>query len=153
MGGLSKYLRAGFEVANELYTAVAAGVIGMVVLFKHGFQTHQSIKTFSVISLSVLSLIYIFQETQKRKPSKKKVVLITGCDCGIGFSLAQHIVDLGFTVFGGFLSLDSKGSKEIKKKYGSDIIQIHLDITDSNSIKAAVQTLEHFLTKNPEYCK
>lgn len=149
---LTKYFLAGFEIANELYIAVAAGIAGMIVLLKHGFETHQSIKTLCVINLSVLAFIYICQESPKLKPSKKKVVFITGCDCGIGYSLAQHIVDLGFTVFAGFLSLDSKGSKEIKKKYGSDIIQIHLDITDSTSVNAAVQTLEHFLKKNPEFC-
>lgn len=152
MGGLSKCLLATFEIANELYTAVGAGVIGMIVLFKHGFDSHQSIKTLSVISLSICSLIYVCQETKKIKPTKKKVVFITGCDCGIGYSLAQHIVDIGFTVFAGFLNLDSKGSKEIKKKYGGDIIQIQLDVTDTNSVKAAVQGLEHFLKKNPEYC-
>lgn len=153
MGGFSKFLLTGFEIVNELYIAVAAGVIGTVVLFKHGFQSHQTIKTLSVISLSVISLVYICQETQKVNPCKKKVVFITGCDSGIGFSFAQHLVDIGFTVFAGFLSLDSKGSKEIKRKYGTDIIQIHLDITDKNSIKAAIQALEHFLKKNPDYCE
>lgn len=151
MGNLSKYLLAGFEVANELYIAIGAGLIGMVILIKHGFESHQSIKTVSVIGLSAISLAYIFQETERIKIDKKKVVFITGCDCGIGFSFAQHLVDLGFTVFAGFLSLDSKGSKDIKKKYGGDIIQIQLDITDSNSIKSAVQALDHFLKKNPDY--
>lgn len=151
MGNLSKYLLAGFEVANELCIGVSTGLIGMVILIKHGFESHQFIKTVSVIGLSAISLAYIFQETAKIKIDKKKVVFITGCDWGIGFSFAQHLVDLGFTVFAGFLSLDSKGSKHIKKKYGSDIIQIQLDITDSNSIKSAVQALEHFLNKNPDY--
>lgn len=153
MGILSKYFLASFEIVNELYTAVAAGVIGMVVLFKHGFESHQSVKTLSVISLSLLSLAYICQETQKIRINKKKVIFITGCDSGIGYSFAQHLVDIGFTVFAGFLSLDSKGSRDIKKKYGSDIIQIQLDIVDSNSIKAAIQALEHFLKKNPDYCR
>lgn len=153
MGVLSKYLLAGFEILNELYIAVATGIIGTVVLFKHGFESHQSIKTLSVISLSVISLAYICQETEKLRVWKKKVIFITGCDTGIGFSFAQHLVDLGFTVFAGFLSLESKGSKEIKRKYGSGIVQIQLDITDSNSIKAAVQALEHFLRKNPDYCR
>lgn len=52
-----------------------------------------------------------------------------------------------------FLSLDSKGSKEIKHLYGGYIIQIQLDITDSLSIKNAVQTMEHYFSKNPDYSK
>lgn len=152
MSVFSKSVLIALEVVNELYIAVSSGLIGMGVLFKHGFQSHQSVKTLSVIGLSALSLIYIFQETPKLKPSTKKVVFITGCDCGIGYSLAQHIVDLGFTVFAGFLSLDSKGSKEIRRKYGCDIIQVQLDITDSSSIKAAIQALQHLLKKNPDFC-
>ncbi|KAG5864552.1 hypothetical protein JTB14_020345 [Gonioctena quinquepunctata] len=58
---------------------------------------------------------------------------------------------MGFTVVAGFLSLDSKGCKEIRHLFGSNIIQIQLDITDSSSIQASVQTLEHFLSRNQGY--
>lgn len=72
---------------------------------------------------------------------------------GLGFSLAQHTAECGFTVIATFLSLDSKGSKEIKHLYGGYIIQIQLDITDSSSIKNAVQTMEHYFSKNSDYSK
>ncbi|XP_023021438.1 SDR family oxidoreductase shroud isoform X1 [Leptinotarsa decemlineata] len=151
MGSLSKFLLIAFEITNELYTALGAGVLGMVVLLKHGFQNHQCVKTLSVVAFTAGCWVYINREHESLKPSKKKVVCITGCDSGLGFSLAQHAVQMGFTVIAGFLSLDSKGCKEIKQLFGSNIIQIQLDITDSSSVQASVQTLEHFLGRNPGY--
>lgn len=153
MGNFSKYLMHGFEILNELYVGIGAGFFGMLVLMKHGFTHHQALRTLSVVSFSAVCLLYICQEPEKITPNKKKVVVITGCDSGLGFSLAQHAVDIGFTVIAGFLSLDSKGSKEIRKIYGSNIIQIQLDVTDSTSVQAAVQTIEHFLNRNHGYCK
>ncbi|KAL1514067.1 hypothetical protein ABEB36_003390 [Hypothenemus hampei] len=132
MSALSKSLRVCFEILNELYTAVGAGVL--------------------VIGLTAASLVFAFSRDKQRiTANKKKVVIITGCDSGIGFSLAQHAAECGFTVIATFLSLDSKGSKEIKRLYGGYIIQIQLNITDSTSIRNAVQTLEHYLSKNPGY--
>ncbi|KAJ8949232.1 hypothetical protein NQ318_022744 [Aromia moschata] len=152
MGTFSKTLLTAFEVINELYTALGAGVLGMIVLLKHGFESHQSIKkAVSVVALTTVSLIFVTRQTEKLKPNKKKVVCITGCDSGLGFSLAQHAADLGFTIVAGFLSLDSKGSKEIRSHYGGNIIQIQLDITSTSSIQAVVQTLEHLLIRNPGY--
>ncbi|CAH1955461.1 unnamed protein product [Acanthoscelides obtectus] len=151
MGALSKFLLVTFELVNELYTAVGAGVLGMVVLVKHGLESHCAVKTLTVIGITTASLVYIMSESEQILPNKKRIVCITGCDSGLGFSLAQHAVDMGFTVFAGFLSLDSRGSKEIRKLYGNKIVQIHLDITNTSSVSAAVKTLEHFLSQNPGY--
>lgn len=152
MGVLSKSLRVCFEVLNELYIAVGAGVLGMVVLINHGFRTHQTVKNLSVVALTTASLLFVFtREKEKLIPNKKKVVIITGCDSGLGFSLAQFAAECGFTVIAAFLSLDSKGSREIKRLYGGYIIQIQLDITDMSSIKSAVQTMDHYFSKNPGY--
>ncbi|KAJ8935444.1 hypothetical protein NQ314_012864 [Rhamnusium bicolor] len=149
MGSFSKTCFVAFEVVNELYTALGAGFLGMLVLLKHGFDSHQSVKTVSVVALTTASLVFITQQIEKLQASKKKIVVITGCDSGLGFSLAQHTVDMGFTVIAGFLSLESKGSKEIRGTYGGRIIQIQLDITDTVSVRAAVETLEHFFNSEP----
>nr|CAI5856731.1 unnamed protein product [Callosobruchus analis] len=151
MGALSKLLLVTFELVNELYTAIGAGVLGMVVLAKHGLESHCAVKTLTVIAITTASLVYIMSESEQIKPNKKKIVCITGCDSGLGFSMAQHAVDMGFTVFAGFLSLESKGSKEIRKIYGNKIVQIHLDITNLCSVCAAVKTLKHFLSQNSDY--
>ncbi|XP_060536269.1 retinol dehydrogenase 7 [Cylas formicarius] len=148
MAVLSKSLRISFEIVNELYTAVGSGVLGILILIQHGFRTCEPLKTLSVVGLTAASLIFVFsRDREKLEPNKQKVIFITGCDSGIGFSIAQHASECGFTVIAGFLSLESKGSKEIRKLYGGDIIQIQLDITDRSSIYSAVQTLEHYFNK------
>ncbi|XP_018567131.1 estradiol 17-beta-dehydrogenase 2 [Anoplophora glabripennis] len=151
MGSLSKTLFIAFEIVNELYTAIGSGILGMIVLLKHGIISNQPLKTLSVLTLTTVSLVFISRTTEKLTPSKKKVVLITGCDSGLGFSIAQHASNMGYTVVAGFLSLESKGSKQIRNLYGSNIIQIQLDITNPYSIKAAVETLEHYLDQNADY--
>ncbi|KAJ8955301.1 hypothetical protein NQ317_007578 [Molorchus minor] len=134
MGTFSKALLTSFEIINELYTALGAGLLGMIVLLKHGFDSHQSIKTLSVVGLTTASWIFITRQTEKLKASKKE----SSCDSGLGFSLAQHATDMGFTVIAGFLSLDSKGSKEIRSLYGSNIIQIQLDVTSTSTLHAII---------------
>lgn len=125
----------------------------MVVLIKHGFESQQTIKTLSVVAFTAACLVYICKTDEKLRPSKKKLIFITGCDSGLGFSLAQHAADLGFTVFAGFMCLESKGAKEIRTLYGSKIVQIKLDITDNGSVDAAVKTLVHYFSQNPGYRK
>ncbi|KAH1007873.1 hypothetical protein HUJ04_005053 [Dendroctonus ponderosae] len=152
MGAFSKSAKVCFEILNELYTAVGAGVLGMAVLLQHGFRSHQTVKCLSVVGITAASLVFVFsRDKPKITANKKKVVMITGCDSGLGFSFAQHAAECGFTVIATFLSLDSKGSKEIKRLYGGYIIQIQLDVTDSTSIQNAVQTMEHYFSKNPGY--
>ncbi|XP_072391143.1 D-beta-hydroxybutyrate dehydrogenase, mitochondrial-like [Diabrotica undecimpunctata] len=152
MGILSKCSLVAFELLNEMFAAVGAGFLGILYLVKKGFNKYDSIRTLTILVITTASVAYITKKNNKQiKPNKKKVICITGCDSGLGFSLAQHTVDMGFTVIAGFLSLDSKGCKEIRQKYGKNIIQIQLDVTDSSSVKAAVQTIEHFLTRNSGY--
>lgn len=67
--------------------------------------------------------------------------------------MAQYAADCGFTVIAAFLNLDSKGAKEIKRLYGGYIIQIQLDVTDSKSVQSALQSMEHYFSKNPDYSK
>lgn len=83
MGALSKSATVCFEILNELYTAVGAGIFGMLVLVQHGFRTHQTVKCLSVIGLTAASLAFAFsREKPQIQPGKKKVVIITGCDTG-----------------------------------------------------------------------
>ncbi|XP_056648747.1 D-beta-hydroxybutyrate dehydrogenase, mitochondrial [Diorhabda sublineata] len=149
---LSKYSLVTFEILNEMYVAIGTGVLGILYLLKKGFHRYDTIRTLTIVSLTTVSVAYVNKRNRKQlQANKTKVVCITGCDSGLGFSLAQHTVDMGFTVIAGFLSLESKGCKDIRQKYGKNIIQIQLDITDTNSVRAAVQTIEHFLTRNSGY--
>lgn len=83
MGALSKTALVAFEILNELYTAVGAGVLGMAVLLQHAVSSHNTIKCLMVVGITGASLVYAFsREKEQLTASKKRVVLITGCDSG-----------------------------------------------------------------------
>lgn len=107
-----------FEVANELYVAVGSGLPGLTVLISHGLRTSHIFRTITVTAVTAASLVYVFSSDERSEPSIFKVVVITGCDTGLGFSLAHYCCDNGFTVFAGFLNEESKGAQELRRKFG-----------------------------------
>ncbi len=69
----------------------------------------------------------------------KKAVVISGASTGIGKSCALLLDKMGFTVFAG---IRKETDGELLKKEASDsLIPLLLDVTDSNSIKKAVETV------------
>ncbi|EFA06375.2 D-beta-hydroxybutyrate dehydrogenase, mitochondrial [Tribolium castaneum] len=151
MSILSKLCLTVFEIVNELYIGVGAGVVGLAVLINHGYRTNQLLRTLTVSAISLASLIYVFQSSAElRQPSLKQIVLISGCDSGLGFSLAIHAARLGFTVVAGFLDLESPGAREIKQ-FHRKITQIQLDVTSKESVFVAVETINQYLNSNPSY--
>lgn len=136
-----------FEFFNEVHVVLGSGVFGGAVLLHRGLNTHFS-KTLCVGVLTLASILYSFSSGENVTVTPKKVVFITGCDSGLGFSLAQHVCDLGFTVVAGCLSLKSDGAKELARKYNKRIFLYELDITSSSNIENAVTAIQHFLVVN-----
>lgn len=116
--------------------------------------------------LVALILIYIgFKLVAKLTPAKlvsnldQKVVFITGCDSGIGHQLARRFHELGFVVFAGCLDVYSDGARALQAVHDEEqnesttqtpnrmhIVQI--DVTQTESVQAAVAELEEFLKNN-----
>lgn len=148
---ISRAAYTSFELLNELAIAIGSGIVGLSVLMVHGITTYHICRTAFITSITVGSLIYIFSASEKYTPSKRKVVFISGCDSGLGFSLACHAHEKGFTVVAACLNLDSKGANELQSKYGDEILQIELDVTQSLSIKSAVDVVQNFLNTDQKY--
>lgn len=142
-----------FEIINELYVAAASGLLGLTVLIHHGFATCHVVRTLTVTAITVGSLIYVFQTNEKSEPSKLKVIVITGCDSGLGFSLAQHACERGFTVFAGFYNVESRGALELERICGGNIQKFEVDVTDAGKVTAAVDVVDSFLKNHGEYGK
>ncbi len=70
---------------------------------------------------------------------KLNALLITGASSGIGEACALKLDELGFLVFAGVLS-DEEG-KKLKKKASHRLITILIDVTDTDSISAAVDII------------
>ncbi|KAK6638778.1 hypothetical protein RUM43_007047 [Polyplax serrata] len=65
----------------------------------------------------------------------KKVVVITGCDSGLGYSLSLKFQDLGLTVVSGCLDTKSQGATSLSR-----VCHVFdLDVTDSRSVQTFVQ--------------
>lgn len=72
----------------------------------------------------------------------KGAVLITGTSSGIGLETAVYLAECGFQVFATMRDLNRRGrlDAEIARR-GVQLEVLKLDVTDENSIKAAVQAI------------
>ncbi|XP_049858338.1 D-beta-hydroxybutyrate dehydrogenase, mitochondrial-like [Schistocerca gregaria] len=78
------------------------------------------------------------------------VVVITGCDSGLGFSLALHAQRQGFTVFAGVLQPQGTGAGRLAEQRGGPPVRLlPLDVTDRDSVRAAVAAVERALSEEP----
>ncbi len=69
-----------------------------------------------------------------------KSFLITGASTGIGAACAIWLEQKGHQVFAGVRKLSD--GESLKQMAGSNLIPVILDVTDSDSIEAAVQTIQ-----------
>ncbi|CAG7820442.1 unnamed protein product, partial [Allacma fusca] len=61
-----------------------------------------------------------------------KLVVISGCDSGLGLATAKWAADRGYRVLAGCLQAHSEGSDVLRKT--ENVIVEQLDVTDKNSI-------------------
>lgn len=88
---------------------------------------------------------------KKYSPNKQHAILITGCDSGIGYSIAKYCHEIGFTVFAACLNEESEGSILLKQL--EDVYIVQLDVTSSESILYALTYVNNVLEKNPGMSK
>lgn len=103
------------------------------------------IKLLSYILLpTILFVLYKFlKQSKKLKPSIRDAVLITGCDSGIGFTMACHCQKIGMTVLAGCYDSQSRGALYLQSLENTHSLQ--LDVTDANSIRSAVVVIDEIL--------
>lgn len=72
--------------------------------------------------------------------NENKVALVSGANTGVGFQIAKALADNGYTVYTG--SRDFKKGETAATEIGGLAKAIQLDITDSDSINAAVKKIQ-----------
>ncbi|MCX2492247.1 SDR family NAD(P)-dependent oxidoreductase [Pedobacter sp. PF22-3] len=72
--------------------------------------------------------------------NENKVALVSGANTGVGFQIAKALVENGYTVYAGSRGLQ-KGKAAVEQ-LGESAIAIQLDITDNESIRTVVKTIE-----------
>lgn len=107
----------------------------------------QSNLSYIFVSLSLKNLLNYFLYF--------KVVIITGCDQDIGFSLASHALLIGFTVFGCCEDLGGDGVRRLRKmshltSQGAQRLNIiQMNITNDDSMKKAVERIHVLFGERP----
>ena len=87
--------------------------------------------------LAIAALYYIFSSPRKLPASSSQAIVISGCDSGLGLSVATTLHASGFTVFAGCLT--AAGVKHLKA-LGEHMHAFPLDITKERDVEEAVQS-------------
>lgn len=76
--------------------------------------------------------------------SSNQAIVVTGCDSGLGYSLALHCRELGAIVIAGVLRNDGPAVKKLKEQ---DVFVLPLDVTKTNSVVDFVDSVRSILTQ------
>ncbi|KAH7646455.1 11-cis retinol dehydrogenase-like protein [Dermatophagoides farinae] len=106
--------------------------------------------SFLLLLISVIALFWsffsaLFLPTQWLTPVGK-VILITGCDSGIGLEAAKYLHSKGSIIIATVLSISSPGALELKTKFNDDrICLIELDLDDITDSDRPIKKIQKFL--------
>nr|XP_022321297.1 retinol dehydrogenase 7-like [Crassostrea virginica]XP_022321298.1 retinol dehydrogenase 7-like [Crassostrea virginica]XP_022321299.1 retinol dehydrogenase 7-like [Crassostrea virginica] len=101
--------------------------------------------SWTVLMILTSVVIIVVKMPQKRLPIEDKAVLITGCDSGIGHSLAKQLDRAGFHVFAGCLSNEGEGSQELRGQCSSRLQTLQLDVSNLSDVESALQLVQQQL--------
>lgn len=79
-----------------------------------------------------------------------RFVLITGCDSGFGYELANKLDKLGFNIFA--CCLTKTAVQKLNETSSSKLQAIEMDVTRDASIEKAMEIVERKLPNGKGYC-
>ncbi|XP_076659781.1 SDR family oxidoreductase shroud isoform X2 [Halictus rubicundus] len=121
--GLVKHLRRH----SALLAVDLATSLGLLYSWNKG---HKYVA--SAMTLCCIGGTYLYSRIKSRvKIQPNHAVIVTGCDSGLGYSLALHCRQLGATVIAGVLQNDSPGANQLREK---DAFVYPLDVTKPVSV-------------------
>ncbi|KAK7096014.1 estradiol 17-beta-dehydrogenase 2-like [Littorina saxatilis] len=116
----------------------ACHAFGVVVVLYTMWMLLSSVLLLTLVVVGVvMSCRFVAQHLDSCLPVDGRVVLITGCDTGIGHESAVAAAQRGLTVVAGCLNKDSEGASRLAAIKRVHVLQ--LDITSDDSIQAALE--------------
>lgn len=114
------------------------------------------VKFASFSAIGGITTYYLVNARQKKKLSGNDVLVTTGCDSGLGYSIAVHCHnDLNSTVVACVRDFNSKGAMKLKTMFaGSERFHmVKLEVREKESVHKALTFVEDLLGKNKELSK
>ncbi|XP_031825632.2 SDR family oxidoreductase shroud [Nomia melanderi] len=121
--GLAKCLRRH----SKMLAVDVATLLSLVYSWNKGHKY-----TASTISLCCIGGNYLYSWCKSRdKIRANQAIVVTGCDSGLGYSLALHCRQLGATVIAGVLRNDGLGARNLRE---ADAFVYPLNVTEPVSV-------------------
>ncbi|XP_058510063.1 retinol dehydrogenase 1 [Solea solea] len=108
----------------------------LMIYLSEVFLSHP-VLTSALLALTIARIIWYIRDSYKVCGFSQKHVFITGCDSGFGNLLARQLDAKGFRVIAACLT--EKGAADLSAAASSRLKTIQLNVTDSASIKRAVE--------------
>lgn len=113
-------------------------------------------KFVSLSALGGFTTYWLMNPRQKQNVGAKNVVVATGCDSGLGYSIAVHCHNnLNMSVVACVHELNGKGANKLKTLF-SDSKRFHiveLEVTKNESVESVRKFVQDLLDKNKELSK
>lgn len=110
-------------------------------------------KFLSFSALGGFTTYYLMNPRQKQIVNAKSLVVTTGCDSGLGYSMTLHCHNsLNMSVVACVHNINSKGASKLKSQLSSSnrFHIIELDVVKSESVDALTKFVNELLEKNKE---
>lgn len=132
-------------------------LVATIVLTVTNSNVHSFLSTLGLITIIPIASWHLtrflrgYILPQKTVDPTNKVVLVTGCDSGFGYLIAQKLHSLGYTVFAGCLFPDSESVAMLKKSTGEKKNKLYvtkLDVTNKSDINSVYKTVFNHCNSN-----
>lgn len=113
-------------------------------------------KFISFSTLGAVTTYYLMNPRQKVPVNENNVVVTTGCDSGLGYSMAIHCHNsLNMTVVACVQFLNSKGALKLQDQFATSkrFHIVELEVTKNVSVETVNKFVEEILQKNKDLSK
>lgn len=122
-------------------------------LARFNFSFASVAKFVSLNALGGVVSYYLMNARQKRTVNSKHLLVATGCDSGLGYSIALHCHNtLNMSVVACVHQLTSKGAGKLKDLTSNSnrFHMIELDVTKQDSVESVKKYVDNLLESNKE---
>lgn len=89
----------------------------------------------AISSYFALKKLISYSRAFHEKDRKERLIIITGCDTGLGYSMAVWASKLGYKVLATCLNENGEGAQKLKRQFNDQIIIYGLNVTDYENIE------------------